>query len=172
MTTLVVCWLLFGCGGTPSQKPAAQKPPPPPAVKAVETKAVSPQGPALPPATLVEKGGPLYNPLGKPDPFQPVSLESGPKKKGKPEKVMPLQRFELSEFELVGILSGSGAKKALVQDLSGKGYFIQVGTPIGKKGGKVVQIDDREVVVEESFKDYLNRVKTRRVSLKLPQPEK
>jgi Tfp pilus assembly protein PilP len=169
MTTFVLCWLLCGCGGPPAQKPAAQKAPPPPPVKAVVSKTVSPQGPLIPPVSLVEKSEPVYNPEGKTDPFQPLRLEDELKKKEKLGKTLPLQRFELSEFELVGILSGPGMNKALVQDITGKGYFIQVGTRIGKKEGRVIRIDKQEVVVEEPFRDYLGRAKTRRVSLKLPQ---
>jgi len=169
MTTFVLCWLLCGCGGNPAQKPAVPKAAPPPVVKPVESKTISPQGPLIPPVSLVEKSEPFYNPVGKPDPFQPLSPEKKLKEKEKLGKIMPLQRFELSEFELVGILSDSLNKKALVQDVTGKGYFIQVGTRIGKKEGKVIRIDQQEVVVEEPFRDYLGRAKTRKVSLKLPQ---
>jgi Tfp pilus assembly protein PilP len=138
-------------------------------VKPVESKAVPSQGPLIPPVSLVEKSGPAYNPEGKPDPFQPLRSEDEFKKKERLGKILPLQRFELSEFELVGILSLSGDRKAVVQDMTGRGYTVQVGTRIGKKEGKVTRIDPKEVVIEEPFQDYLGRVKTRRVSLKLPQ---
>ena len=76
-----------------------------------------------------------------------------------------------SDFELVGVVTGSGIKKAMVQDLTGKGYFIQVGTRIGKMGGKVTRITAKEVVVEEPFQDFLGRRSSRVITLKIPQTQ-
>jgi type IV pilus assembly protein PilP len=133
----------------------------------------SPQAPekhAVP--ALPEKSGPAlatYDPRGKPDPFRPV-VEGLPDAKGSPHsKMLPLEQFEISDYELVGIVSGPGLKKAMIQDLSGKGYLVQVGTPIGKRGGKIIRIVDREVVIEETFQDFLGRKSVRQVSLKMPQ---
>ncbi len=89
----------------------------------------------------------------------------------KGKKVLPLEQFEVSDFELVGIVTGSGIKKAMVQDLTGKGYFIQVGTRIGKMGGKVTRITGKEVVIEEPFRDFLGRRSSRVITLKLPQAQ-
>ncbi|MGA3085411.1 MAG: pilus assembly protein PilP [Thermodesulfobacteriota bacterium] len=113
---------------------------------------------------------PFYDPKGKPDPFQPtkVSLEAKDKGKG---KVLPLEQFEVNEYELVSIVSGSGIKKAMVQDLTGKGFLIQVGTRIGKRNGKVIRITDRQVVVEEPFQDFLGRKSSRKILLSIPQSE-
>ena len=94
-----------------------------------------------------------------------VSIESGSKGK----KILPLEQFEVNEFELVGIVTGSGINKAMVQDLTGKGYFIQVGTRIGKMGGKVIRISEKEVVIREPFQDFLGRKSSRIIALKLPQ---
>jgi Tfp pilus assembly protein PilP len=127
--------------------------------------------PAVP--APVEKSEPSitsYDPRGKPDPFLPAEgfLES---KGDKKNRVLPLEQFELSDYELVGIISGSGLKKAMIQDPSGKGYLVQVGTTIGKRGGRIIRIADREVVIEEIFQDFLGRKSVRQVSLKLPQPQ-
>ena len=82
---------------------------------------------------------------------------------------MPLQQFEVTEFELVGIVSGAAGNQALIQDASGKGYLIKVGTPIGKNQGRVVAIASKRVLIEERVKDFLGREKSRTVALKLPQ---
>jgi Tfp pilus assembly protein PilP len=120
----------------------------------------------------IEMAGPAtapYTPAGKPDPFLPaeILLDSRGRKK---TKVLPLEQFEISDYELVGIVTGSGIKKAMIQDLSGKGYLVQIGTTIGKRGGKIIRIAEREVVIEEVFQDFLGRKSVRKVSLKLPQP--
>jgi Tfp pilus assembly protein PilP len=134
-------------------------------------------GPNLPPKEKpavpapVEKLEPplaAYDPRGKPDPFLPAEATQE-SKGGKKIKVLPLEQFEVSEYELVGIVTGSGLRKAMIQDLSGKGYLVQVGTPLGKRGGKIIRIADREVVIEELFQDFLGRKSVRQVSLKLPQ---
>ncbi len=112
----------------------------------------------------VQAPPPYYNPIGKPDPFMPTKISAETKK-----NLMPLEQFEVKEFELVGVVTGFGLKKAMVQDLTGKGFFIQVGTRIGKMGGKVVRITEKEVVVKEPYHDFLGRRSFRVISLKLPQ---
>jgi Tfp pilus assembly protein PilP len=167
-----------GCGEkTPVGSSAPQGPPVARPVQLSPPQSRPQPGPILPkesPAveSPVEKSGPptaTYNPAGKPDPFLPaeVTLES---KGGKKTRVMPLEQFEISDYALVGIVSGSGLKKAMIQDLSGKGYLVQVGTSLGKRGGKIIRIAEREVVIEEPFQDFLGRKGVRKISLKLPQP--
>ena len=157
-----VCILTaYGCGSS-GDVPIAQK-------FALPTlgKTLTPQT-ALPPSTgpsaLPAKTEPHYDPAGKPDPFQPPVLESSRR-----TQVPPLQQFEVTEFELVAIVSGTGENRALVQDASGKGYLIKVGTPIGKNQGRVVAIADRRILIEEKIKDFLGREKSRTVALKIPQ---
>lgn len=161
--------VLVGCGKTAQEGPSIQK------ILPLARKVISSPSPALPPAPLpspvetAEQTAPPYNPTGKPDPFMPTTISIETKSKGK--KVLPLEQFEVSDFELVGVVTGSGIKKAMVQDLTGKGYFIQVGTRIGKMGGKVVRITAKEVVVEEPFRDFLGRRSSRAIILKVPQAQ-
>jgi type IV pilus assembly protein PilP len=119
---------------------------------------VSPSGPPLA----------FYDPRGKVDPFVPAEVspewKGGPKMRG-----MPLEQFEISDYELVGIVAGSKIRKAMLQDISGKGYLVQVGTIIGKRGGKIVRIAEREVIIEEPFQDFFGKKIIRQISLKLPK---
>ncbi len=130
----------------------------------------------LPPSTVTPfperpvQTTPPYNPTGKPDPFMPTTVSIEKPGKGK-RKVLPLEKFEVSEFELVGIVTGSGITKAMVQDLTGKGYYLQVGTRIGKMGGKVVRITGKEVFIKEPYYDFLGRRSSRVISMKLPQTQ-
>lgn len=168
---------LGGCGEKSPQGPSTQKglsvarpvqPGPPQSM--AQPGPLTPKGkPALP--TPMEKSEPPaapYNPTGKPDPFLPVqaALDS---KGGKKTRVLPLEQFEVSDFELVGVIIGSGLKKAMVQDPTNKGFLIQIGTSIGKRGGKVILIADKEVVIEEPSRDFLGRKSSRKISLKIPQ---
>ena len=166
-------WALLSCGGpSPEGKPAKARALPAlqGSLPARETPVIAPLPQPSAATALSEKEPPPYSAEKNPDPFKPLTFELGSLEKQKLAKMLPLQRFELSEFELVGILSTSGRRKALVQDLTGKGYLVQVGTKIGKKGGRVSKILLQEILVEEPYQDYLGRAKIRKVVLKLPQP--
>jgi Tfp pilus assembly protein PilP len=160
---------LVGCAKPAQEGPSTQK------ILPLARKVNSAPSPALSPSSApspVEMSAPTvppYNPAGKPDPFMPTTVSIQATTKGK--KVLPLEQFEVSDFELVGVVSGSGQTKAMVQDLTGKGYFIQVGTRIGKMGGQVIRITAKEVVVEEPFQDFLGRRSSRVITLKLPQAQ-
>jgi len=69
------------------------------------------------------------------------------------------------------ILVTSGGNWALVRDSKGDGHVIRVGTPIGKKGGKVTEILEKKVVVREHYKDIRGRkIVTDRI-MRLPSLE-
>jgi type IV pilus assembly protein PilP len=150
------------CGQTARQGPSPQTIIPTARKIDSATLPAKPQTPDLSPSE-VSAQTPHYNPTGKPDPFMPTTVINETKK-----NVLPLEQFEVNEFELVGVVIGSGIKKAMVQDLTGRGYFIQVGTRIGKMGGKVIRISEKEVVVKEPFQDFLGRTSSRVITLKLP----
>ncbi len=119
---------------------------------------------------------PPYNPKGKIDPFEPLFKEkpivatSQQKKKKKRIPRTPLEKVDLSQLQLVGIILARSGNKALVQEASGKGYIIKKGTYIGLNSGQVVNIQKDNVVIEEEIEDILGKVVTRRTELRLPKP--
>jgi Tfp pilus assembly protein PilP len=42
-------------------------------------------------------------------------------------------------------------REGLVEDAEGKGYSVQVGSRIGRMGGVVSKITDKEILVKEEF---------------------
>ncbi len=118
-----------------------------------------------------------YNPVGKIDPFRPILSDrlnggpSGPRKR--PERtapLTPLQKIDINQVSLVGIIVSPKGNTAMVQDASGKGYIITKGTYIGTNFGKVVKILKDKLVVNEEVEDYISgRIKTREVTLELPK---
>jgi Tfp pilus assembly protein PilP len=61
----------------------------------------------------------------------------------------------------------------MVEDATGLGYTISVGTPIGTAGGVVKTIEPDRVVVDEEFVDfYGEKKKTERVLKLKPEGEK
>ena len=117
---------------------------------------------------------PLYNPTGKIDPFEPLFKEKQTiaknSKKIKRTPRTPLERIDLSQLKLVGIILASSGNRALVEESSGKGYVIKKGTYIGTNGGIIVQIEKEIVTVEEKFEDYSGKIQSRNRELKLPKP--
>jgi len=115
-----------------------------------------------------------YNPTGKIDPFQPLfraKQELARKKKRKKRLPQtPLERIDISQLKLVGIVLAASGNRALVEESSGKGYVIKKGTYIGTNSGKVVRIKKETVIVEEEFEDVFGKVAIRQRQIKLPKP--
>ncbi len=106
-----------------------------------------------------------YDPTEKTDPFRSyirrqVTLESD-------ETTSPLERFDLSQLTVMGIIWGVDEPRALVRDPTGKGYIVRAGTPIGKNKGRILRIEDNKVVVKETYLDHLDRATTKEVELEL-----
>jgi type IV pilus assembly protein PilP len=118
---------------------------------------------------------PMYDATGKIDPFAPLFQEKRAvsrksKKKIKRIPRTPLERIDLSQLKLVGIIVASSGNRALVEESNGKGYVIKTGTYIGTNGGKIVNIKKEAVFVEEQFEDVFGEIQTRKRELKLPKP--
>jgi type IV pilus assembly protein PilP len=118
---------------------------------------------------------PIYNPKDKIDPFEPLfrdkpSVALIKKKRKKRIPRTPLEKIDLSQLKLVGIILASSGNRALVEESNGKGYVIKNGTYVGTNAGKVVKIDKDKVVVAEEYEDVLGNVSLRNKELKLPKP--
>jgi type IV pilus assembly protein PilP len=91
-----------------------------------------------------------YNPVGRRDPFAPliVKQETTSKAGDRP----PLERYNLYDFKMMGIIWGGFGYNAMLEAPDGKGYFVRVGTVIGPNKGVVKKITQSSIVVEEKFK--------------------
>lgn len=101
------------------------------------------------------------------DPFRPMTLRTRVDNGRKRENLSPLERFELSQLKLVGIVWDTKDPRAMIEDNAALGYVVKVGTPIGNNDGKVKAIHRNEVVVEEFYSDEYGARKKREVGLKL-----
>ncbi|OQW99315.1 MAG: hypothetical protein BWK80_63195 [Desulfobacteraceae bacterium IS3] len=124
-----------------------------------------------------------YDPAGKIDPFAPLFKEetNAPKKeeekKDKPKKdkkervrrapMTPLEKVDLSQLKLVGIIRSEAGNRALVEEASGKGYIVTKGTYIGINSGKVSEILRDRIIVEEEEEDLLGEVVIRKREIKM-----
>ena len=107
-----------------------------------------------------------YDARGKIDPFEPmfkekpVSVKEKKKKKRIPQT--PLERWDISQLKLVGIILSENGNKALLEDSSGKGHVVSKGSYVGLNSGKVVKINKDRIVIEEEFEDLDRILKAKR----------
>lgn len=107
-----------------------------------------------------------YSAAGKRDPFQPIALK--PKASQRPrENLSPLERYEIGQLKLVGIVWDIQEPRAMVEDSAGLGFIIKVGTPIGPNDGKVKAISPMEVFIEEVHTDFYGERRNREIGMKL-----
>jgi type IV pilus assembly protein PilP len=83
------------------------------------------------------------------------------------ENLSPLERFDLGQLKIVGIVWDIKEPRAMIEDAAGLGYVVKIGTPIGSNDGKVKAIRRDHVIVEESYEDAYGARKRRDVSMKL-----
>ncbi len=172
----LVFLLAVSATAAPPQAPPAAAPAP-----ATVASAVPAAAPAAvkPEAAALEIPDYRYDPKGKTDPFKPfVRLElptpakKGPEKKKYTGHLTPLQRVPLDKVRVTGIAGSTDKRAAMVEDGSGKGYIVYLGTLIGENGGRVIQIlPDRVIVEEKVGEGGKGKEKSHRVALKLHKEE-
>ena len=126
--------------------------------------------------TIIPEITDFYIPEGKLDPFEPlfrkesVSLAVGKKNIKRRKPLTPLERVNLSQLSLVGIIQAPSGNRALVQETTGKGYVVTKGTYIGTNSGKIVQILKDRIIIEEESEDIYGKVSIIKKPLKLQKP--
>jgi Tfp pilus assembly protein PilP len=111
-----------------------------------------------------------YDPTNKVDPFKSfITIREELEEKEAREKPRTyLETLDLSQLTISAIILAGAEHWALVRDSKGDGHVIKVGTPIGRRGGRVTEILEDKVVVRESVRDIRGREITRDTVLKLP----
>jgi type IV pilus assembly protein PilP len=127
-------------------------------------------------AALIGKKEQFYSRTGRIDPFEPFLRKPEPDVVSDEDRMLerriprtPLEKIDLSQLQLTGVLRTSTTIRAMVQDGSGKGYMIGEGTYMGNKGGQVTRILKDRVVVEEKYLDVFGKIAVRERELKLQQ---
>ena len=110
----------------------------------------------------------VYNPIGKRDPFRTFIATADEEEIRSPT---PLQRYELEQYELTGIVWGVDRPRALVEDPEGMGHVIELGTYVGKKWGKVTQITSNQLVVTEEYLTPDGALVVNPIEIRLQYPE-
>lgn len=157
--------MLAGCS-------ESQKAPAPPVAPAVTGTAIqrqpitsTPTGTAL--TTIEEKPADVYSyrPINRRDPFAPIISKQ--EKKTNVGDRPPLERYNISEFKLSGIVWGGFGYNAMLEGPDGKGYFIRVGTILGPNRGVVKKITQNMIVIEEKFKNVMGEIERKEITVEL-----
>jgi Tfp pilus assembly protein PilP len=119
---------------------------------------------------------PVYDPTDKIDPFEPLFKETPEIKSGSPDHAetagngaTALEKVDLSQLKLTGIILAASGNKALVREASGRGHVISEGTYIGIHRGRVAGVLKDKVIVKEKMK-LKGRFFFQEIELKLNKP--
>jgi Tfp pilus assembly protein PilP len=135
-----------------------------------ETKPVTAAGsvrPSLSDQKTVEVPQARMPLAGRRDPFLPFTLNTPSAPARNRDHLSPLERLELGQLKLVGVVQNARNSNALIEDAAGLGYVVKLGTPIGSNDGRVIAIKRDGILIEERFVDLYGVQKKREVSMKL-----
>ena len=108
-----------------------------------------------------------YNPIGKRDPFRSFLAFASDNSIIENIPRTPLQRYDIEQYTLTGIISGIDRPRALVEDPTGIGHVMELGDYIGTNWGKVTSIEDDIVIITEEYKTIEDELVTRPIKLTL-----
>ncbi len=106
----------------------------------------------------------VYDSTGKRDPFVPFDMSK------KSDVRTPLTAYSLTQLRVSAILMSNIAGQqstAIVEDSSGKGFTVRVGTAIGNENGTVASIEPTMVKVLERSTDFTGKETTKLTEMKL-----
>lgn len=107
--------------------------------------------------------GEEYSPVGKRDPFQSF-LDDAAKNEG---GLHPLQRYELSQLKLIGIVANISVPRAMFEDPTGKGWIVKHGALIGRHSGRIKKINTDSVIILEEYQDRAGKLVLSEITIKL-----
>lgn len=97
-----------------------------------------------------------YNALNRRDPFKTYFDELSTIDP-QDQNLTELQKVELDKLTLVAVVVGTATPMAMVEDPSGRGHTVKIGTLIGKRLGQVKHIRRGEIIVQEEFRDFTGK---------------
>jgi type IV pilus assembly protein PilP len=159
--------MLSGCDSEQARDAAiaAAKAVPPPS-------AVGPAAGSIKPASDKATGSWTYSPVGKRDPFRSYLADLEERAiDDKEHKVEETEKFELDQYRLTGLVTGTAQPKAMVEDPTGTGHVLHIGSRLGKNSGRITRIGEDAIVVTEEFRAPTGERVRVPITIKLPKPE-
>jgi type IV pilus assembly protein PilP len=97
-----------------------------------------------------------YNAVNRRDPFK-TYFDELTVEQTDTENLTELQRFDLDKLKLVAVVVGTATPMAMLEDPTGRGHTVKIGTLVGKRFGQVKHIRRGEIVVQEEFRDFTGK---------------
>ena len=114
-----------------------------------------------------------YQVENRPDPFAPFVSETAQNNQithdaiiAHTEVLTGMQLFEPGQLTLVALMLTGGEKFAMVQDFTGRGYVIEEGMKIGRRGVITTIAEDR-VLIEETARTRSGKVLKNEIAMVL-----
>ncbi len=142
---------MVGCSEEPSSSQQSKK------TTVVKTPAKKQLSAPVVEAEVEKEVAFVYTTEGRRDPFVPLSRIRKPLGNTE-EPATPLQKYDLVQFKLVGVIVGKGQSKAMVVAPDGKSYILAKGVKIGKNNGVIIDISSEAIRVEEKYYDFSGNV--------------
>lgn len=113
-----------------------------------------------------------YSPVGKRDPFRSYLAEKEAMEEDENAiREAETEKFELDQYQLTALITGTAQPAAMVEDPAGKGHVVRIGTRLGKNGGRVTRIMDTGIVVTEETRAPTGERIRVPITILLPKPE-
>jgi len=110
-----------------------------------------------------------YSPIGKRDPFRSYLADLKANETQEHRPLLPTEKYELDQYRLTGLITGTSQPKALVEDPEGVGHTMSIGERIGKNGGKITRISANGIMIVEEYVNPLGKPERVSITLKLPE---
>jgi len=99
-----------------------------------------------------------YQVDSRPDPFAPFVSGTAKKNTVTPDEIVEdnevltgMQLFEPGQLTLVALLMTGGTTMAMVEDFTGRGYVVETGTKIGRRGVITEITEDKILITETAY---------------------
>lgn len=114
-----------------------------------------------------------YEVDNRPDPFAPFVQGTAQNNPVRPDEIVEnnevltgMQLFEPGQLTLVALMLTGGEKVAMVQDFTGRGYVIEEGMKIGRRG-IITNITEDKVLIEETARTRSGKVLKNEIAMVL-----
>lgn len=94
----------------------------------------------------------IYDPKGRRDPFGPYVEDQVSQEDGFQGPLLPLQRFDVSELKLIGIMWNVKDPKAMFVDPNSQIHVVGKDERVGRNNGYIAVIREGEVVIVEAMR--------------------
>ena len=166
LATVATTMLLTACGEDESAAAAAAAP------KAAADDAAAAAAAAAAEAPRSQDLSYTYNAVNRRDPFKTYFDELSQNEQQDQTNLTELQKIDLDKLKLVAVVVGTATPMAMVEDPSGRGHTVKIGTLVGKRLGQVKHIRRGELVVQEEFRDFTGKRIPQLKELKLDEEPK